>query len=71
MSRFRLNRTIRDIQDEIDLEMQTIGELLYATHRGDPSDSDDIQKILEYVDSLYEELEGHRQQLEALEGRRL
>ena len=48
--------------------MQAVGELIYATHRGTPSDSQAVQEILEYVDGLYEELEGHQQQLKLLRG---
>lgn len=45
-----------------------MGELVYATHRGTPSDSEDIQEILEYVDSLREELEAHQRELRTLAG---
>ena len=41
---------------------------IYATHRGSPSNSDDVQEILEFVDSLYEEMEGHQQELKRLRG---
>lgn len=67
--RAKLRRAIRDLREEIALQMKEVGELLYATHRGSPSDSSDVQEILEYVDGLYEELEGHQQQLKILERR--
>ena len=67
-SRSRLERAVRDLREEIDIQMQAVGELIYATHRGSPSNSDDVQEILEYVDGLYEELEGHQQELKRLRG---
>lgn len=71
VTRVKLGRVIRDLQQEIDLQMQAVGELIYATHRGTPSDSDDVQEILEYVDGLYEEMEGHQRQLKLLQGQLL
>ena len=68
VTRVKLSRAIRDLQEEIQLQMQTVGELIYATHRGTPSDSDDVQEVLEYVDGLYEELAGHQRQLKLLQG---
>lgn len=67
-ARVRLERAVRDLREEIDAQMRAVGELIYATHRGSPSNSDDIQEILEFVDSLYEEMEGHQQELKRLRG---
>ncbi len=67
-ARSRLEQEVRDLREEIDLQMQAIGEVMYATHKGNPSDSSSIQQILEYVDGLYEQLEAHRQELEASPG---
>ena len=64
----RLEREVSDLQEEIDLQMRAIGEIMYASHKGRPSDSDCIQQILDYVDSLYEQLEAHRQELEVKRG---
>ena len=64
----KLRHTVADLEDEIMLQMCTIGELVYATHRGTPSDSDHLQKILEYVDDLEDEIEGHEQQIKLLLG---
>ena len=67
-ARARLEREIHDLLEEIDLQMQAVGEIMYAAHRGKPSESDCVQKILEYVDGLYEQLEAHRQELDAAQG---
>lgn len=68
MERAKLMRAISELEDEIALQMCAIGELIYATHRGNPSDSDEMQKILSYVDDLHDQIEGHEQQLLILQG---
>lgn len=68
LERAKLRRAIADLEDEIALQMCTIGELVYATHCGNPSDSEEMQRILEYVDDLEDEIEGHEQQLKLLMG---
>lgn len=65
----RLEREIKDLQEEIGLQMQAVGEVMYASYKGRPSDSECIQQILEYVDGLYEQLEAHQQELEAAQGK--
>lgn len=64
----KLRRIIDDLEDEISLQMCAIGEIIYATHCGNPSGSEEIQKILEYIDDLSDEVEGHEQQLKLLQG---
>lgn len=67
----KLHRAINDLEDEIDLQLCDIGRLVYATHIGNPSDSDEIQQILTYVDGLYEEIAAHEEELERLQGSRI
>lgn len=66
----RLRQAVRDLEEEIGLQLREVGELVYATHRGTPSDSQDIQEILEYVDSLREELEAYQRELRTMAGER-
>lgn len=66
----KLRRAVTDLEDEIDLQLCDIGRLIYATHCGTPTDSEEIQKILEYVDGLYEEIEGHERQMKLMRGAR-
>lgn len=68
LSRVRLAREVRDLREEIDLQMRAVGEIMYAAHRGSPSDSGRVQEILEYVDGLNEELAAHRREQETLKG---
>ena len=64
----KLHRAINELEDEIDLQLCDIGRLIYGTHIGNPSDSEEIQKILEYVDGLYEEIAAHEHELDLLQG---
>lgn len=66
----QLRRAVDEAQDEIMLQMCQLGELLYATHSGTPSDSDELQKILEYIDDLHDEIDGHEEQMKLLRGLR-
>lgn len=68
LSQIRLDREIRDLREEINLQMRAMGEIIYASHRGRPSDSGRVQAILEYVDGLHEELDAHRREQETLRG---
>ena len=67
----RLEREIADLREEIRLQMQAIGEAMYATHRGNPPDSGCIQQILDYVDGLYEQIDAYRQELATSQGTRI
>ena len=64
----KLRRTIDELEDEIALQMCAIGELVYATHCGTPSDSDEMQKILEYLDDLHDEVEAHEREIKLIRG---
>ena len=63
-----LRRTVDELEDEIMLQMCALGELVYATHTGSPSDSDELQKILEYIDDLHDEIEAHEEQILLMRG---
>ena len=62
----KLRRRIRDLEEEIDLQLAEVGALVYATHTGTPSSSQEMQDILTYIDGLFEELEGHERQLKIM-----
>ena len=64
----KLRRAIDELEDEIALQMCAIGELVYATHCGTPSDSDEMQKILEYLDDLHDEVEAHEREIKLIRG---
>lgn len=68
LSRVRLEKEVRDIEEEIDWQLRSAGESLYAAHCGDTSASGEIEAVMEYIDDLREELEAHRQEKEILKG---
>ena len=66
--RARLRAEVKELEEELRLQLQAVGEMVYATHSGKPSDSEDMQEILEYIDGLHEQLAGHGRALRELEG---
>jgi rubrerythrin len=68
LAQANLRRTMKELEDEIQQQMAAVGRLVYATHRGDPSDSDELEKLLEGIDSLQSILDGHRQELDQASG---
>lgn len=64
----RLRRRSRELQGQIDRQLQEVGMLLYATHCGNPSDSDAVQARLETVDRLREELGACQREVKRMNG---
>lgn len=65
----RLSSEVKRLQEEVELQLMHVGQLIYATHKGTPSGSESIQTVLEYVDSLYEQMEAHEAEIDRLKGR--
>ena len=59
------------LEDEISERLQDVGEYVYATHAGSPSDSDEMHETLQEIDHLKSKLDGLNKQIgrkpEALE----
>ena len=53
----KLRTTIQELREDIDRELRTAGQLVYATHQGSPSDSDALQAVLERLDALHWDLD--------------
>ena len=64
----KLRASIRELKGEIDSQLRSAGELVYATHKGSPSDSDALQAILERLDALYRDLDDAQRELKILKG---
>lgn len=64
----KLRASIRELKGEIDSQLKAAGELVYATHQGNPSDSDALQAILERLDALNRDLEDAQRELKILKG---
>ena len=52
----RLRFRAATLEGEVEGTLAEVGELLYATHTGSPTDSDVLQKKLEKIDALKAEL---------------
>ena len=48
----KLNIRIVDLKAEVNTSMREVGEMLYATHTGTPTDSEILQAKLEEIDGL-------------------
>ncbi len=59
---------IADRRAEISLQLRRIGEMVYATHTGDPTDSDKMQAALERIDALKEEIREKERELQSIRG---
>ena len=67
----RTKMAIMDLKAEINVQLRTVGEMVYATHSGDPTNSDTIHSILEQIDQLKKELRQKEGRLKALRGIRI
>ena len=52
----KLNIKIMELKGNVKTQMQELGELLYATHTGNPTDSEVLLAKLEEVDGLYAQI---------------
>ena len=64
----RLKRKIADLRGERNAQLRTVGELVYATHRGNPTDSDCLQQALGAVDALSDQIAEKERELAAIRG---
>ena len=64
----KLRASIRELKGEIDRQLRAAGSLVYATHQGSPSDSDELQTILERLDALNRDLSDAQRELKILKG---
>ena len=62
----RLEREIQSLRQEVKLQLQAVGGMLYATHCGKPSDSDELLAKLRVIDGLEERVRALSAQAEAL-----
>ena len=66
LSTAKLNIRVVDLKSQISAQLKTVGEMIYATHTGTPTDSDDLLAKLQEID----ELNARLAELNALLGRR-
>lgn len=49
----KLNIQVMDLKTEINAQLREVGELIYATHTGDPTDSEVLLEKLQEIDRLH------------------
>ena len=59
----KLNIKIMELKGNVKTAMQELGQLLYATHTGTPTDSEVLLAKLEEVDALYAQIAEYEEQL--------
>ena len=64
----RVKISILDLKAEISTRMRTVGELVYATHTGNPSDSGTIETVLAEIDDLKSEVRRKTRELGSIRG---
>lgn len=64
----KLNVRIMDLQGQIGLALREVGSMIYATHTGNPSDSDVLLEKLQGIDALNEQLAALRAELARARG---
>ena len=63
LSTAKLNIKIMELKGNVKTAMQELGQLLYATHTGNPTDSEILLAKLEEVDALYAKIAEYDEQL--------
>lgn len=59
----KLNIKIMELKGSVKTQMQELGELLYATHTGNPTDSDVLLEKLQGIDALYAQIAEYEEQI--------
>ena len=65
LSTAKLNIKIADLKAQINQQLKAVGEMIYGTHTGNPTESEVLLNKLEEIDGLYAQIA----ELEALIGR--
>lgn len=64
----KLNIQTVDVKAEINVCLREVGEMMYATHTGDPTDSEALLAKLREIDMLHERLRGLNADIAAAQG---
>ena len=59
----KLNIKIMELKGQVKTQMQELGQLLYATHTGNPTDSEVLLAKLQEVDALYAQIAEYEEQI--------
>jgi len=66
MTYTRLKNHIRELNNQIDERLKAIGEMVYATHSGNPGDTAEMERALVEIDGLKRALAEDEQSISAL-----
>ena len=64
----KLRRRIRDLEEEIDLQLAEVGALVYATHTGSPTESEALLAKLSEIDAAQAEVDAVQAKINAARG---
>ena len=64
----RIRLTIADLNSEKNRQLKRVGELVYATHTGDPTDSETMERALTAIDNLNEQIRNQERELQTIRG---
>ena len=56
LSTAKLNIKIADLKSQINQQLKTVGEMIYGTHTGNPTESEILLNKLEEIDGLYAQI---------------
>ncbi|MEG1592949.1 MAG: zinc ribbon domain-containing protein [Oscillibacter sp.] len=64
----KLNIKTVDLKAEISVKLREVGEMMYATHTGYPTDSDDLLEKLGQIDELHAQIAALSAEIARLQG---
>ena len=64
----KLRRAVRDLEEEIALQMQAMGEMVYATHTGTLTESEVLLAKLQEIDGLRQQIDRLEREIARLQG---
>ena len=63
----KLNIKIIELEGQINTALRKVGEMIYATHTGTPTDSEELLEKLQEIDSCHEKIAAYRQEADQLQ----
>lgn len=64
----KLNIQTVDVKAEISAQLRQVGEMMYATHTGDPTSSEDLLEKLQKIDALHAKIAALNAEIARLQG---
>lgn len=68
LSAAKLNIRVMDREREVDAALRQVGEMIYATHTGTPTESEVLLAKLQEIDALREDIRHLEQEIARLQG---